>query len=60
MNTTEVTERILSIIESHGFTTDVPGAAHQLKIEIQQELETSYQQGVSENFDFVSNDYEPF
>lgn len=40
MNTSKLTDRILELMESHGFTTDVDGSAHQLKIDIELEIET--------------------
>ena len=40
MNTSRLTDRILVLMESHGFTTEVDGAAYQLKIDIEQEIKT--------------------
>lgn len=57
--TEQITDRIISLIEQHGFTTDIEGAPLQLKMDIKRELDLSFSEAEGEIFEWIGIEQEP-
>lgn len=55
MNVNQLTERILILMESHGFTTDFDGAADQLRSDIKTEIEIHLAE--SDYYNLIDHEY---